>query len=122
MSNNDYLGNGLSKFELVYKIGLDGEKITEIKEFIDKKSARLYLQNKSNRIFIISIKNLFFDIIRIIRDDQYVYFYINGKLNEEISGENTYLNFKKIIEETQKYPNAEVDCNKEGYNIRKEDL
>jgi hypothetical protein len=48
----------LNRFELVYKIGVSGEKITKIKEFNSTEDARLYLQMKSSRMLVISIKNL----------------------------------------------------------------
>ncbi|APH20954.1 hypothetical protein [Clostridium botulinum] len=50
---------GANEFKLVYKIGVCSDKIiTECKEFMCESDARLYLQMKDSRIFIISIENL----------------------------------------------------------------
>ena len=50
---------GANEFKLVYKIGFnDNEPITEYKRFMSSDDARIYLQNKSSRINIISIENL----------------------------------------------------------------
>jgi len=50
---------GANEFKLVYKIGWDNnEPTTEYKHFMNGEDARVYLQNKSSRINIISIENL----------------------------------------------------------------
>ncbi|MBW9154887.1 hypothetical protein [Clostridium tagluense] len=49
---------GANEFELIYKIGVCGNTITEHKEFMGEEDARQYLQMKSTRIYIIAIKNL----------------------------------------------------------------